>query len=558
MKKFIKEHFTLLLAILLVGFIPLFTAIGILTSYSGHAMEKEMEDSVYLRLKACATSVQKYFEYGIEHDILCKDENSYEFIDSLNEDDIVLTLFEGDTRYITSVKDDKGNRVEGTKANAEIWNTVKAGNDYKADKVEIAGNEYYVYYTPVYDDNGEVYGMAFAGEREEIVEEAKAAMSLVLNLISISIIVIFGIILIFVARAIKKPIVDTIDVITSVADGNLRNDIEINSLLVETNRLIGSAVTLQNKLSEVVSKVNDNAETMGITVTELKELVNTSTHGAEQISTATEELATTAVSMAENVQDINTEAIAMGNNISEISADVETLDKTSVQMDKANKKATESVITVLNSSNKSQEAVNKIAEQVQSTNDAVAEINDAVTLILDITSQTNLLALNASIEAARAGEAGRGFAVVAGEIKKLSEQSATGADTIQKVAKNILHKSKESVELAKDIKGIIDAEQINIEDAQKAFEILNRSIEETLAIADSINQKTILLDKEKEEIVGNIDSLSAISEENAANNEEVTATTKTVADSIVTINTNTEQIKIVAEDLVELIGYFKI
>lgn len=558
MKKYIKEHFNLLTAILLIGFVPLLTAIGILTSYSGHAMEKELEDNVYLRLKACAIGVQKYFEWDIREDILERDDVSYEFIDSLMEDDIVLTLFEGDTRYITSVKDDKGNRVEGTKANAEIWNTVKQGKDYKADKVDIAGNEYYVYYTPVYDENGAVFGMAFAGEKEEIVEDAKAAMNLVLNLISISIIAIFGVILVFVARALRKPIVETVGVIKSVANGKLNNDIEIKSFLVETNGLIDSAETLQNKLGEIVNKVNENAENMGITVEELKELVDTSSSGAEQISTATEELATTATSMAENVQDINTEAINIGSNITEISADVETLGKTSLQMEDANKKATESVETVLNSSSKSQEAVNKITEQVQSTNDAISEINDAVSLILDISSQTNLLALNASIEAARAGEAGRGFAVVAGEIKKLSEQSANGADTIQKVAKNILHKSKESVELAKDIKGIIDAEQINIEDAQKAFEILNRSIEETLAIADSINQKTILLDKEKEEIVGNIDSLSAISEENAANNQEVTATTKTVADSIVTISADTDKVKNVADDLIELMKYFEV
>ena len=550
-----SKRLNLLTAILLIGFVPLMAAIILLSTYSGHKMEKELEDNVYLRLKACASSVAQYFTYDIQEGTLAKDELSYEFIDSLMEDEIVLTFFEGDTRYITSVKDDSGKRAEGTKANAEIWNTVKAGNDYHADKVDIAGHEYYVYYTPVYDETGTVYGMAFAGEREEIVDEVKSNMIRNLYLISAGIVMVFGVLLVFVARLMRNPIVQSVEEIEEIANGNLTRKIHIKSALKEINQLIDAAETLQCKLGEIVGKVNTNAETMGTTVEELSTQVETSTTGVEQINTAMEEIAKTAVSMADNVQGINTQAIEMGTDINDISTDVQALNEITDKMKGANDKANTAVVTVLESSTKSQDAVNKITEQVESTNEAVNEIDNAVALILDITSQTNLLSLNASIEAARAGEAGRGFAVVASEIKKLAEQSAIGAEKIKQVVENILKKSKESVGLAKGIKQIIEEEQINIADAQKSFDMLSNAIEENIMISGNIREK---VEQVKEGIIGNINDLSAISQENAASNEEVTATTQDVANAVLSINTGVSEVKKVSEELEELMGYFTV
>ena len=48
-------------------------------------MKDELVDSTYLRLKACATSVEQYFTWDIREDILEKDDISYQFIDSLQD-----------------------------------------------------------------------------------------------------------------------------------------------------------------------------------------------------------------------------------------------------------------------------------------------------------------------------------------------------------------------------------------------------------------------------------------------------------------------------------------
>lgn len=127
--------------ILMIGCIPLTVAIMAITIYSAGKMKSELIDSTYLRLKTCTTSVEQYFTWDIREDILERDEISYQFIDSLKADDIEQTLFIGDERFISSIIDEKGKRNEGTKAEPEIWEQVKAGNDYKASGVEIQGGE---------------------------------------------------------------------------------------------------------------------------------------------------------------------------------------------------------------------------------------------------------------------------------------------------------------------------------------------------------------------------------------------------------------------------------
>lgn len=547
----------MLQTILMIGFIPLLTANIILTMYSTSQSEKNLVESTYARLKACATSVEQYFTWDIREGILCKDEVSYEFIDSLKDNDIEQTFFEGDTRYITSIMDESGNRLEDTKADPEIWAFVKAGNDFMADSVNISGEEYYVYYMPVEADDGEVIGMAFAGEKASIIKETNQALMLKLNTIDTILILVYGIILFILAGKIRKPLAQAADCINTIANGDLSQNINIHTIIKENIILVESAKTLQKKLGEIISSVDGHVETLDSSATSLNSLANASSAGADQINTAMEELASTATSLAENVETVNARAIEMGEDISNIDSDVKSLNQHSVQMKEANEKAVSSMATVLESSNKSADIVNKIAEQVQNTNDAIAEITDAVSLIMNITSQTKLLSLNASIEAARAGEQGKGFAVVAEEIKTLSEQSADGAATIRNIADNILNKSRESVALSQEIKQLIEEEQQDISETQKDFNFLSESIESNISVAASISERTAQLDVIKQDIIGSITDLSAISEENAASNQEVSANVNNITDSIKDIADGVSSIKSVSVELSGLMKYFK-
>lgn len=552
-----KKKFSYLQAILMIGCIPLIAAIIIVTVYSANKMKDELINSTYLRLKSCAISVEQYFTWDIREDILAKDEVSYDFIDSLKDNNIEQTLFLNDERFITSISDGNGNRIEGTKAESKIWETVKAGNDYKASGVEIQGDKYYVYYKPVYSDDGDILGMAFCGEKEIIVTNAISHMLRNLYVIAGLLLVFFISILVYLAFKIRKPLMKTSEYINQVANGNLNGELECKSVIYEVKTLIDASSALKEKLNGIVTNVDDHVIQLDTSMDSLNTLAEANSTGTNQIKQVIDDLSETAVALADNVQSVNMKIIEMGDDISVIDSEATTLDDNSAKMNMANQNAAESMNMVLKSSRTSSDIITDIIEQVRETNQAIASINEAVELISSITAQTNLLSLNASIEAARAGQAGKGFAVVASEIKQLADQSNEGATTIKDIAANILEKSNESVKLTEKMKTLVEQEQTDIVHAKSGFDTLSQTIEANIEIAKNISEKTKNLEELKQNIISSITELSAISEENAASNEEVNASVTNIAESIDQISEDTQLIKNVSADLEELMKYFK-
>jgi len=548
-----KGRLSLLMMLMLLGIIPLICSTAISMMFVGRSLNKELTSDVETKLAVSCEGLDQYYS-KIWDNI---NPNDYSYIDSLQDNDVELTLFYGDTRLLSSITDENGARIVGTKASdTVIQEVLNKGNTYFSDDVVINNKEYHAYYSPI-KVNDKIVGMAFAGEPKI---EVKEAVHKVVNRTCIALIVsvlIFAVVIVFIAIIFKKPFELITDELKVIAEGNLRNKIGIKSIIKETCQMIDSTKTIQKNLKKIVNNTKTKAGELTDGITEISSLSESISSGAEQINRAVEELSISATSMAENVQDVNNEIINIGDDINSISQNVIRLNNSSEKISLASNKAKDYINNVLESSKESVNAVENISQQICLTNKSVEQINRAIEVIQGITDQTKLLSLNASIEAARAGEQGRGFAVVAESIRQLSEQSNAGAKEIKIIANEIVVQSEKTVRLANNIKQIINEEQEKITETNKSFVQLNDEIETSAQQIEEISDKIKILTHSKNNIVGSITDLSAISQENAASNQEVAANVESINNDIGNLRNKANNLTEIANKLEEVISTFK-
>ena len=560
-----KTSFTMRKMLMMFCLIPLFASLLVMTVTCVFYMKSSLEEQTKQLLQVSCAGVYEYYAYDLaeaEDDADMDDIFTYDtvYIDHLQSMDVDLTLFKGDTRFLTSIKDDNGKRIEGTKASdAVIQTVIKEGKEFYSDDVVINGKDYYVYYIPLVKPNGEVVGMVFAGKTKEAVQSMLQRMINIAIMIFALLLVIFVPLCIYFSNKISKVLKTCAVNIGKLSDGDLGQQDEAESIIAETKDLIQSSNILKEKLSEIIGNIKGISHDLNDDAQNVHSLSDNSSLSVNQISNAMEDLANGATEMASNVQDISKSIGTMNDTITVLADSSEALATSSENIKNANNEARDYIGRVSDSSVHTVEAVDNITKQISSTNDAVQKIKEAVDLtesIMTITNETNLLALNASIEAARAGEAGRGFAVVASEIGNLSDQSSRSADEIRNIVGEIVKNSEASVELSGNVATLIREEQEYIKETQSKFEILNSEIAESLSHINQVSKDTESLEKIQSVITDAVQSLSAISEENAASNEEVSASITGIAASVDEITENAEQTKGNADKLVDAISYF--
>ena len=539
----------------MLSVIPLVTSVAIISVISCNITRENMEEAAKQKLQIVANNLASHCH---ENEItVINVSNYYEYIDSLKDKGIEMAIILEDSPCNTSIKNENDFRIREINFKIDVLaerENLKDG--YFEEGVVIEGKPYYAYCMPI-EVNGEITGIAFAGELQESV--TGQIDSIIKTFVSVAVVLVIAcsLLAILFGRGLLKSFKSVQNSIGELAQGSLAKQKTRKSVIKEMSNLLGATDYMQENLSGTIGKVKDNSVKLAEDISEVTQLSQSSAQRAKQITTAMEDLSSATLGMAENVQDISIQMQEIGNCVNDISGNVEHLYKSSEAILKTNNEAKADMNVIMENSKKSVSAVDEITEQINQTNNSIAEIDQAVQLILSISQQTNLLSLNASIEAARAGAHGRGFAVVAEEIRNLAEQSAEGAEMIKNLAGTITEKSQRSVELADSVNKLILLEQQGISKTQKKYEELSLEIDQSVVEIKSIADKTDNLTDYKENIIANVQDLSAISEETAASSEEVCANVEEIISEVKKVNENCEIMNDMAKELDEAVSYFR-
>ncbi|MCL1816267.1 MAG: methyl-accepting chemotaxis protein [Clostridiales bacterium] len=492
-----------------------------------------IENGALIGLSIRGSCAIKDSEGNIIGAIICgNDLSQAKYVDEMkNRYNCEVTIFDGDTRLSTTLLDETGQRVIGTKATDAVIKAVLEQQQDYALQIDLFGSSYSAYYSPLIRDNN-VLGMLFVGINiDDILAKQRFMLNRVLSIAAVSgiasVILAFIYMLLFVSKPLKKigafaekircgdlgissASVSSIDVRSYDEVGLLARSLEqayaqlkgyINEIkermqgLSEGDLITKSTYDFQGDFILIKDAVNGIVNNLNQTMREVDSSTSQVSVGAKQIADGAQALAQGSTEQAASVQQLS-------SAISEIAH------KTKANAHMAGRAASLAT-TIMNNAQTGSRQMDEMMIAVQEINQASQSISKVIKVIDDIAFQTNILALNAAVEAARAGQHGKGFAVVAEEVRNLAAKSAGAAKETGDMIQNSMQKAELGAKIA-------------AETSASLMEIVS-GITESTQIVQEIAQSSEKQSLDIDHINTGIDQVAQVVQQNSATAEESAA-----------------------------------
>ncbi len=341
-----------------------------------------------------------------------------------------------------------------------------------------------------------------------------------------------------IARSITRPLKQLTRQVGYMANGELDKMDELpTGLKGELDHLSSALRQMGENQRGVLLEVGRASGALAAAAEEFKSAAQESADGAEHAASSMQRMAASSEAQLETSR---TGGELMGRMLDKIVVIRDRVGETSEAAERAGIQSEQGVGVVgeaVRQMESTSRGMTEMTEAVEALNRRSAEIGSIVQLITGIAKQTNLLALNASIEAARAGEQGRGFAVVAAEVGKLAEQSSVSAaqiigmidmvqadtarlsDAIEEAADRVAAGS-EAIHATGDLFGHIreTVSRVGLQ-SEQAVQASGEMVQVVETVASAIMEGGSQMERVSEEI----QNVSAVSEQQAASMEEMSA-----------------------------------
>ncbi len=484
-----------------------------------------------------------------------------------NSYNVECTIFSGDTRISTTLRDKDGNSMAGTKlSNQTIVNQVlNEGETYKGLNT-INKKQYFSTYEPIFNSNDEVSGMIFVAKDLDTINRVRTETSKILTPVMATIMALMIVFSLLFTRWLMKRIKGVTDNLKEMATGEADLTKRIKSKRKdEVGDLIDNFNAFCQKMQTIVKEVKESKDGLGVTGEKMAAgTQNTTTAIAQiianiegihaQINTQSESVTSTSGAVTEIASNIESLERMIENQVAGVtqaSAAVTEMIGNIQSVNQSMEKMASSFTALENNAHlgiKTQEDVDVKIKQIEGQSQMLQEANTAISAIAE---QTNLLAMNAAIEAAHAGEAGKGFAVVADEIRKLSETSTEQSLTIGEQLENIQSAIAEVVKASNSSSASFEAVSKQIVETDQLVIQVRAAMEEQNTGSQQISEALHTMNDSTMEVRNSAHEMTA-------GNQEILKSIKELQDATISMKTNMDEMsigaKVINETGAELAG----
>lgn len=526
-------------------------------------MSKELNN--YSKLGLSLLNAKYPGDWSLDGDKLYKGETlineNYEFVDEFSEETgILATIFAGDTRISTTVKDEGGNRKIGTPASDNVIEKVINKKEEYSGNAVVAGKDAQTLYEPILDKDGNVIGMWFVGIYKDAVQLRIMDSMIYMTGLLVFILALGSIGVFFWGNSIANIFKRIKSDIEKLEQGDLK--IQFSEKYLKRKDEIGditrSFSNMQSQISKTLSQIKEESTKIKESTIYLETSANNVYNDVEDISATTQQLSAGMQETAASSEEMSAAAVEIEREIDSVNDKSNHGLQLAAEIKVRAEQLKETALGSQKTANEIYERANKqLRNSIEKTR-AIEEIRALSKTITSITEQTNLLALNASIESARAGEAGRGFAVVANEIRLLAENSQSAVSKIEAITVEVA----EAVDnLVKDSKYILDfVDNKVIKDYQvlvSTGEQYNNDAAVVEEMVDKIKKSAVQLSDSIKYIRQAVDEVTIATNEGASGSTEIAGKSTSIASKTSDVLEQTKENKKSAAYLNELIQFFR-